>query len=831
MEPRGVGRHVEEHLVELVVVHRGPLAEFEQNHLVHVEDDDEEEERRDEEGRRAGAQDDGVVQRAQRLAVSFGEGEVGGLVHLVEHLLGVGHAPGELALDPGDDVGRRGADGERDDVRHRGAQDHHHHLVVPLRLKVAKGSLEQHRETLEELDEGVDDDGNDHLVDDERAEGVSGGHSLRGGQGLVPLKLGEEGGAVHQHHVRDCGHGDGADHHARLLEDLVEDWLAERLLRGARVKVRVHELAEVGEGHHGGAVALLAGERGAFIRLGFAQEPTVPHAAGRGRVVRAVRAGVHRPGPVSLDDEVAAVFVGYDIVDEHVHRSSRLGRRVVDGVLGGEVPDSLAFEHGIRVGGGVLHGVGAGHRGRGLAEGVLGVDDDADGGDEEDEDHEHGGGLAQRLGGKVGAKDVLPDDVARLGRSLDLHHVLAAELELLFGAARPARAGVIVDARGARLGVVEGDEGAHGGEPLVELLVNLLGLLENLLLLLRDGLLLALNLVALVDPAAALDLHGDEGVDQLGAGDPRAHDLADVLDHDAVPDLSVLGEVFLDLRLGGVRGDAPNLNRVVGEGGHGVVVLLDVLILLALEVRHHDQEAEHGEGVEGDDREHHIANVPTADGVVLAGGRRHAGGDPRERIHGLVVEVRVGVVVEVHVVRDDASDRDGHEEEVEREVAEHAEVETHAGSEHLDVAQEPLPGRPERDVLAVVVRHRGLLPQRLRFVVVEGLGHDRELVAHGLVVLIGVDGHVVVAEAANVAAGEEPRVGGIGGEDRAVRGAPARGGSLLVLGLDGLVLGHGSRGGLARGLRLGGGVIVLLVFRRSLAHGSHAACDVDGSIR
>ena len=160
-----------------------------------------------------------------------------------------------------------GADGERDDVRHRGAQDHHHHLVVPLRLKVAKGSLEQHRETLEELDEGVDDDGDDHLVDDERAEGVSGGHSLRGGQGLVPLKLGEEGGAVHQHHVRDCGHGDGADHDARLLEDLVEDWLAERLLRGARVKVRVHELTEVGEGHHGGAVALLAGERGAFIRL------------------------------------------------------------------------------------------------------------------------------------------------------------------------------------------------------------------------------------------------------------------------------------------------------------------------------------------------------------------------------------------------------------------------------------------------------------------------------------------------------------------------------------------------------------------------------------
>ena len=259
MEPRGKRRHVEEHLVELVIVHRGPLAELEQNHLVHVEDDDEEEERRDEEGRRAGGEDDGVVQCTEGLPVTLGEGKVRGLIHLVEHLLRVGHAAGELALDPGNNVGRSGAERERDDVGHCCSHDHHHHLVVPFSLEVAKGSLEQHGETLKELDERVDDDGDNHLVDNERSEGVGGSLGLRGRQGLVSLERGEECGAVHEHHVRDRGHGDGADHHARLLEDLIEDRLAKRLVRGAGVKVCVHEVAEVGQGHHSGAVALLTG--------------------------------------------------------------------------------------------------------------------------------------------------------------------------------------------------------------------------------------------------------------------------------------------------------------------------------------------------------------------------------------------------------------------------------------------------------------------------------------------------------------------------------------------------------------------------------------------
>ena len=226
----------------------------------------------------------------------------------------------------------------------------------------------------------------------------------------------------------------------------------------------------------------------------------------------------------------------------------------------------------------------------------------------------------------------------------------------------------------------------------MEFVVDFLRLLDDFLFLLCDGLLLLVDIVALILPATALDLHRDEGVDELGAGDPRAHDLADVLDHHAVPDFSELREVFLHLLLRGVRGDAPHPHGVVRERGHRVVVLLHVLFLLALEVRNHDQEAEHGESVQSNDREHHFADVPPADGVILAGRRGHAGGDPRKRIHAFVVEVRVGVVVQVHVVRYDAADRDGHEEEVEREVAEHAEIEAHAWAQELDVAEELLPG-------------------------------------------------------------------------------------------------------------------------------------------
>ena len=130
------------------------------------------------------------------------------------------------------------------------------------------------------------------------------------------------------------------------------------------------------------------------------------------------------------------------------------------------------------------------------------------------------------------------------------------------------------------------------------------------------------------------------------------------------------------------------------------------------------------------------------------------------------------------------------------------------------------------DVLAVVIRHGRLLPARLRLVVVEGLGDDRKLVAHGLLVLVGVDCLVVIAEARDVAAREERLVGGIGGENCPL--ASACGGMILgSLGLDGLVLGIGPRRRLSRGLRLGGGVIVVLFHHRVLAHGSRAVCERD----
>ena len=70
-----------------------------------------------------------------------------------------------------------------------------------------------------------------------------------------------------------------------------------------------------------------------------------------------------------------------------------------------------------------------------------------------------------------------------------------------------------------------------------------------------------------------------------GAGDARAHHLAQVPDDDAVRQSAELREVFHERVLIRVLGDAPNHHGVVRQRHDGVIVLLDVRVLASLEVR------------------------------------------------------------------------------------------------------------------------------------------------------------------------------------------------------------------------------------------------------